>query len=845
MVKIVLAGAGAFLLLAAAGIVEQGQLLAARPVAHVKRDASGELPGPSHAPSARKSEWHITPHPMLPAPVSKASLNDVVKQTCAGCHSDLRKLGNMSLQGFDLETFGATSPALAEKMIGKLRTGMMPPPGRPRPAGDTLLRLTEALEKQMDARAIATPNVGIRPFQRLNRAEYESAIRELLALDIEADSWLPLDTKSANFDNISDVQTPSATVLESYLDAASSISRLAIGDPGDSPTTTNFKVSRLASQLEPEPGAPEGTRGGTSAMHVFPSDGEYIFSVRMYATPAGLLFGSTAPFNEKVEISVNGERIALIDLDRGMNEADPNGLELRTKPVRIRAGPSRVTAAFVKTFEGPVNDNIAPVGYSIADTQIGIQNGITVQAHVQFFAVTGPLNATGVSDTPSRRRIFSCRPTNALEARPCAERIINKLASAAYRRPVSAVDSKSLMTFYDTEAKTDGFELGVRAAVEAILASPLFIFRGEEIPITAKPGSTVQVSSIDMASRLSFFLWGGPPDSTLLAVARRGALSDTAGLAVQTKRMLADPRAEALSTRFAAQWLRLQDIDKVNPNYLLFPDYREQLALDMRKETELFFNSLVRENRSLLDLYSADYSYMNEALAKHYGIPNVAGTEFRRVKYTDPSRRGILGHASILTLTSHSNRTSPVLRGKWVMEVLMGSPPPPPPPDVPDLEKTGDVKDGRLLTTRERMEAHRANISCRSCHAFIDPIGLALDNFDVTGKWRIHENDMPLDTRGEYYDGTKISGSQDLRAVLLKRPVPLVRTFTQNLLSYAIGRRIEYFDGPTIRKIEYATRAKKYRLQDIVIGVVKSDAFRMRTVPPLRAEASVTSSPSR
>ena len=845
MMKFAFAGTCTLLLLAGGAILKHSEVLDARPLPPVRLHGLVEVAIAAPWAPRNRGDGYFTAHATVARHLSAVSLNDVVKQNCAGCHSDQRKLGNMSLQGFNFETFGATSPALAEKIIGKLRTGMMPPPGRPRPGGDTLLLLTEALEKQMDARAVAAPRVGMRPFQRLNRAEYESAIRDLLVLDITAGSWLPLDTKSANFDNISDVQTPSVTVLESYLDAASAISRIAVGDPGDSPTTTNFKVSRLASQLEPESGAPEGTRGGTSAIHAFPADGEYVFSVRLFATPAGLLFGSTAPFNEKVEISVNGERIAIIELDRNMNEADPTGMELRTKPVRIRAGPSRVTAAFVKTFEGPVNDNIAPVGYSIADTQIGIQNGITVQAHVQTFSVTGPLNPTGVSDTPSRRRIFGCRPTSPLEARPCAERIVNRLASAAYRRPVSATDSRMLMAFYDASAKTDGFELGVRAAVEAILASPLFIFRGEEIPASAKPGSTVPVTSIDMASRLSFFLWGGPPDSTLLAVARRGGLSDTAGLAVQTKRMLADPRTLALSTRFASQWLRLPDIEKVNPNYLLYPDYREQLALDMRKETELFFNSLVRENRSLLDLYSADYSYMNEALARHYGIPNISGKEFRQVKYTDPNRRGILGHASVLTLTSHSSRTSPVLRGKWVMEVLMGSPPPPPPPDVPDLEKTGEVKEGRLLTTRERMEMHRASPSCRSCHVFIDPIGLALDNFDGTGQWRIRENDMPLDTRGEYYDGTRISGSQDLRQVLLKRPVPLVRTFTQNLLSYAVGRRYEYFDGPAVRKIEYATRAKNYRVQDIVLGVVKSDAFRMRTVPSLRAEASATSSPSR
>ncbi|WP_434478128.1 DUF1592 domain-containing protein [Gemmatimonas sp.] len=771
-------------------------------------------------------------HPVIKpatATMTPAALGDVVKKTCAGCHSDQRKQGNLSLQTFDLSTIGQTAPEVAEKMINKLRTGMMPPPGRAKPGGDTLQVLLETLERTMDARYAADPNPGTRAFQRLNRAEYERAIRDVLAVDIKADSWLPLDTKSANFDNIADVQTPSATLLDSYLDAASEISRLAVGDPKASVSTSTYKIARLASQLDQVEGAPMGTRGGASVTHTFPADGEYVFTVTLHAIPTGQLFASTAPFDEKIEVSVNGERAAILEVDRGMSQADPQGMEMKTKPIPIRAGPQRISATFVRTFEGPVNDNITPLGHSIADTQIGAQAGITVQAHIQNFAVTGPFNPTGVSDTPSRRRIFSCRPMSAVEARPCAERILSRLGTQAYRRPVLANDLKGLMSFYDEGAKEGGFELGIRSALEAMLSSPHFIFRIEEVPTAAK--GRVAVNGVDLASRLSFFLWGAPPDSQLIALGRTGRLNDTTVLVQQTKRMLADPRSEALSTRFASQWLRLQDIDLVHPDANQFPDFREQLAIDMRHETELFFYNLVRENKSLLDLFTANYTYVNESLARHYDMPGVVGSEFRKVNYPAGSpRSGIFGHGSVLTLTSVANRTSPVLRGKWVMEVLMGSPPPPPPPNVPDLEKTEGAKEGRLLTTRERMEIHRANATCKSCHQFIDPIGLALDNFDVMGRWRIRENGAPLDTRGDYYDGTKITSPAELQQAMLKRPVPLMRSFTQNLMAYALGRRVEWYDAPTVRRIEAAARVNNYKLNDFIVGVVKSDAFRSRKV---------------
>ena len=815
----------------------QTKLSAASVVAPVKRGTPLVGMPAVTKPVIRKtygSHAVLTPKTALvlgaPSHASAEALTAVVKKNCSGCHNDQRKgsYGNLSLQGFDLMT-ATGAPETAEKMIGKLRSGMMPPPGKARPAGDTLQMLAESLEKMLDAKAAVTPNPGGRTFQRLNRAEYAATIQNMLGLQIDAGAWLPLDTKSANFDNIADVQTPSATLLDAYLDAASEISRLAVGDPAAKITTSTYKLPRLASQVDQVEGAPAGTRGGISVIHNFPADGEYVFAVTLQVVPTGQLYGSGAPFDEKVEVSVNGERVAVFEVDRWMSQADPNGMEIKTKPIPVRAGANRITAAFIKTVDGPVNDNIAPIGHSIADTQIGSQSGITIFSHLQNFAVTGPYNPTGVSETETRKRIFVCRPTSTAEARPCAEKIVTRLATEAYRRPVNAADLKPLMTFYDAGAKAGGFEVGIRGALEAMLSSPHFFFRTEEVKTSAaKPGDRYAVGSMDLASRLSYFIWGTSPDSSLIAIARRGTLSDTAVLVAQTKRLLADPRSQALATRFASQWLRLQDVDKVAPDALQYPDFHLQLADEMKQETQMFFTNLVKENRSIMELFTANYSFMNEELANHYGISGITGAEFRKVQYPDNRRAGLLGQASILTLTSHANRTSPVLRGKWVMEVLLGSPPPPPPPNVPDLEKTGEAKDGRMLTTRERMEIHRANPTCKSCHTFMDPIGLALDNFDVTGQWRIRENGIALDTKGDFYDGTPISSPADLEKVLMKRPIPLIRAFTTNLMAYAIGRRMEYYDNPAIRRIAASAAKDNYRMNDFILGVVKSDAFRMK-----------------
>mgnify|MGYP005629627437 FL=1 len=757
----------------------------------------------------------------------------VIKEYCMGCHDDRRMRGNLSLEDFRALDAGRT-PETGEKMIRKLRAGMMPPPGAKRPGGDTLLQLVESLEANLDAQASAHPNPGGRTFQRLNRAEYERSIGDLLGLTIDASAYLPPDTKSANFDNIADAQLLSPTLLDAYLNAAAAVSRMAVGDPNATPTEAQYRVARWASQLERAEGAPFGTRGGTSVLHYFVADGEYVFRVSFHHETTGTIVGNgrsalqTAEVPEQVEISIDGERVALLEMDRWIHASDPDGVEMRTAPIRVRSGARRVTAAFLVHAEGPVQDLIAPHDWSLASTAIAGTYGVNSLPHLRDMVIVGPDRAAGVSEAPGGAAVFSCTPDSATEARPCAERIIARLAPAAFRRPVSADETQALLRFYDEGAAAGDFAMGVRTALEAMLASPHFVFRFEEPTRAVAAGEPYPIGDSDLAARLSFFLWGAPPDAALAQVAAEGRLSDPAALDREAQRLLADPRSDALGTRFAAQWLRLQDLEKIHPDVRIDPDYHLQLAADMRRETEAFFNSLVREDRSLLDLYDADYTFLNERLARHYGVDGVTGSHLRKVQYTDERRRGILGHASVLTMTSHAGRTSPVLRGKWVMEVLLGTPPPPPPPDVPDLDEAGAVVDGRSLTTRERMEVHRANPTCNSCHRFIDPIGLALDNFDVSGKWRIRENGQPLDTRGELYDGTPVTSPADLRAALLARPIPLVRAFTENLMAYALGRRVEYFDQPTVRRITADAAADGYRMSSFVRGVIASDAFRMQ-----------------
>jgi len=753
------------------------------------------------------------------APASHAvEPQQLVQQICVACHNQHTLQAGLNLQGFDVEDPHA-NPVIAEKMIRKLRTGQMPPKEMPRNEED-ILKLVTTLESGLDRAAREKRRAGARPFQRVNRAEYARLVYDLLGLTVDPGDWLPEDQISASFDNIADVQGITPTLMVSYLTAASEIARRAIGNEGAAALQKTYSNPPSLSQHEWErmEGAPYGTRGGISALHNFPADGEYVFSMRFMS-------GWGAQFHD-IDVSINGERIALVKYGGDIDYQGRKDFPVQTPPIFIRAGEHRLVAAFIRQLDGPYEDLLRPNDRSLTGTETSY--GTTSPPHLMHLTVEGPYNPVGVSQTPSRKRIFSCRPTSVDEQRPCAEEIVTRLASQAYGRAPSERQLDDLMNFYTMGAADGGFELGVRSALEAILASPHFLFRVEREPARARPGHTYAIADIDLAARLSFFLWGTNPDSELLALAKSGKLSRDRTLRAQAERMLADPRSMSLATRFASLWLRLQDLEKLEPDEYWFPNYSLQLMEAMRHETELFFYHLVKEDKSVLDLYRADYSFMNERLSKHYGIGGVTGDEFRLVRYPNDQRRGLFGHGSILALTSLGNRTSPVLRGKWVVEVLLGTPPPPPPPGIPDLEETEGVSDGEVLTTRRRMEMHRSNPVCAACHNVMDPIGLALDNFDVTGKWRIRENGVPLDTRSTFYDGTEIATPAELSNALLKRPVPMVHEFTANLMAYALGRRVEYYDHPTVRAIVARAEKNYWRMSSLILGVIESDAFRMK-----------------
>ncbi len=782
--------------------------------------------------------------PAMPASEPKAASSNsvaLVSQYCATCHSERGKAGELSLAGFDPDR-ASEHPVTAEKMIRKLRAGMMPPPGARRPSPEVLAALAGAMESTLDAESAANPDPGWRPFQRLNRAEYAREVKRLLSLDVDVSAFLPADTVSHGFDNIADAQTFSPTLMEGYLRAASRITMLAIGDPESSPSQATYKVSKATSQLTQVDGAPLGTRGGVSVMHTFPADGDYVFSADFYAEPLGLLFGSTAA-GEQLEVSIDGARVALFDINPRMSE-EKTGLQVKSPAIHVQAGPRRVTAAFINRSEGLVNDLIAPIDHTLADTEIGVAYGITTLPHLRGLNIVGPEQTSGVSDTVSRRAVFTCRPTSAQEETVCASAIVRRLATTAFRRPVNPRDFESLMGFYQRGRKNANFERGIGKALEAILASPQFLFKLEEPPVrlASTPAAATKIEryrlgDLDLASRLSFFLWGSGPDTELLRIASEGRLKAPGMMSQQVKRMLSDERAEALATRFAAQWLRLQDLDQVLPDPIQFPYYDHTLGQAFKRETELFVESLIREDRSVLELLTADYTFVNERLARHYGIPDIAGSEFRRVTLPE-YRRGILGQGSVLTLTSIATRTSPVMRGKWVLEVLMASPPPPPPPNVPPLDEIKPTSGTRLLTVRERMEEHRKNPSCTSCHRVIDPVGLALENFDVTGKWRAKDGDVAVDASGTLYDGTTMSGPGGLRDALLKHKDMFLTSFTENLMTYALGRRLEAYDMPAVRRIIRDAAQRDYRLGAFINGVVNSVAFQSSRVPT--AELSST-----
>ena len=810
----------------------RGEQAAARPRATASAAAAPVAPAPVPRPARVGAAKTVAPS--VPA-MSSAAQTELVATYCGSCHSERAKAGGLSLAGFNAMR-AAESPDVVEKMLRKLRAGMMPPAGAKRPPAGSLDELTVALEARVDEHAAVNPNPGWRPFQRLNRAEYQRAVQVLLGVDVDVTPLLPPDTISHGFDNVADAQTFSPTLMEGYLRAASRVTALAVGDPDSVAGESTYSLPKTASQLARAEGAPLGTRGGISTTHTFPADGEYVFRLDFFAEPLGILFGNTAT-GEQIEVSINGERVALFDIDPRMNETT-SSLSLKTPSVHVQAGPQRITAAFLQRFEGPVNDLVAPIEHTMADTEIGIAVGITTLPHLRNLAVVGPHTVTGMSDTASRRTIFTCRPTTVADEAACATSIVQGLASRAFRRAPTEREVTRLLAFYDTGRRDRTFEVGVTKAVEAVLASPQFLFRLENTPATAKPGQPYRLADVELASRLSFFLWAAGPDPALLAAATQGKLATPVQLEKQVTRLLVDPRSEALATRFASQWLRLQDLDDVSPDPILYPYFDRTLSQALQKETELFVDSLVREDRSILDLLTADYTFVNGRVARHYGLPGVNGPQFRRVALPE-QRRGILGHGSVLTLTSIADRTSPVQRGKWIMEVLLGSPPPAPPPNVPALEDTKGTSDGKVLSVRERMEVHRQNPACQSCHKVIDPLGLALEHFDATGRYRIKDNGVPVDAVGDLYDGTRMDGGAGLRSALLQHKDAFLLSFTEHLMTYALGRRVEAYDMPAVRAVIRHAAKRNYRISAFVQGIVASDPFQksvVRATAPLTTE---------
>ena len=763
--------------------------------------------------------------PGLPSIESQEALVD---QYCSGCHNDVELAGNMSLAQLDLEHVDQNAE-LAEEVIRKLRAGLMPPAGSARPDADSLNALASALESGVDRAAAAAPHVDVPELHRVNRTEYGNAVRDLLAIDVDVTGLLPRDAITAGFDNMADALTVTPALMQGYVRAAEKIARLAVGDVAAPTAMVSYAVPRVENQLQHLEGTPFGTRGGSAIVHNFPADGDYSFKIDLYHWYTGSLIGYRLPDSleeQQIDVSIDGTRVALIDIDPAQQDFDGGML---TEPIHIKAGPRRVAVAFLAKFDGPVEDRYWLVDQTLVDVSIANVPGMSSLPHLKTFSITGPIDATGVSETPSRQAIFTCSPNAASEEEACAEQIISRLARRAFRRPVVADDMESLMDFYREGYEDGGFEVGVRMSLQALLAKPEFVFRFERLQEGIAPGETFAVSDLELASRLSFFLWSSAPDDQLISVAEAGRLQDPVVLRQQVRRMLEDPRSDALTANFAGQWLRLKGVDEVQPEGLTYPNFTRTLARAMRQEIELFFDTIVREDRSVFDLMTADYTFANQTLAEHYGIPNVAGTQFQRVQVTDPNRQGLIGKAGWLTMTSLSNRTSPVQRGKYVLEVLLGSPPPNPPPAVPPLEDA--ARNEKLLSVRERMEQHRANPACAACHKIMDPIGLALENFDPIGRWRLVDSGTAIDANATMYDGTELAGPAGVRDAVLAHPEAFIRNFAEKLLSYGLGRVLDHRDMPTVRSISGAAASSDNRFSSFVMGIVESPAFKMSKRP--------------
>ena len=787
---------------------------------------AGAVPALTQQPPAPRQPPPATGQPLPPTPKSPSTVESappasaeyagLVGTYCLTCHNDRLKTAGLSLQNVGMADIPEHAPVW-EKVARKLRSGEMPPPSvQARPDGPTAKAFATYLEASLDQAAIAHPEPGRAPVHRLNREEYSNAVRDLLGVDVRPGAWLPVDDSGYGFDNVAAVLSTSPALLDRYLSAAYKVSRLAVGDLTMKPVEEIYDAKR-----DPVKGSrnerlndelPFDSRGGIVVAFYFPVDADYVFKVRFLGVQA----------DEETETDPYQVRIAV---KAGLHTVGVTSPRENLKPERD-APPGGAAGAAVG--RGSDTEIPSPVDLRLNGTRLKRFDVMARTPEVSKLVIGGPYEPTGHGDTPSRRKIFGCRPARPAQEPACARTILKALAHRAFRRPVTNADLQPLYGFYEKARATGDFENGIQAAIEAMLVSPEFLFRIEQDPRGALPGTPHRITDVELASRLSFFLWSTMPDDELLDLAERGGLSEPSALERQVRRMLDDPRADALVSNFAGQWLQLRTIATLRPDPVILP-FDEALRQAFLTETTLFVSSIFREDRSLLDLLDGDYTFLNQRLAEHYGIPRVYGSQFRRVTLTDPNRRGLLGQGSVLTVTSYPNRTSVVQRGKWILENLLGTPPPPPPPDVPELKA---APHGKPLSLREQMQEHRSNPTCAACHARMDPIGFALENYDAVGQWRTKDAGAPIDASGRLPDGTEFTGPDGLRQLLMtKYRDDFVRTATEKLLTYALGRGIEYYDGPTIRSIDRDAARDNYRMSSLILAVVKSAPFQMRRAP--------------
>jgi hypothetical protein len=763
-------------------------------------------------------------HGVGPAAAGEADARRVVERYCLDCHDAERNKGEVVLEAVDLLS-PSTDAALRERVLRKLEHRQMPPPGHERPAEAAYESLVSRLASLLDRQAAARPDPGRTDgVRRLTRSEYQNAVRDLLALDIDATALLPNDEPSHGFDNVT-VGTLSPTLLDRYVSAAQKIARLAVGTPRKTPGGETYRVPPDVTQEEHVDGLPLGTRGGALFRHVFPVDGVYEFQVRLARDRNEQVEGLKRA--HEVEILIDRERAGSFTVEpRADKNADLVDAHLKLR-LAVKAGPRAVGVTFPKHPSELIETERQPF---IARFNMH-RHPRTAPALYQL-SITGPFDATGAGDTPSRRLIFGAAGIAAAGEIERARQILAPLVRRAYRRPVTEEDLRAPLQFFrEGSADGAGFDAGIENALASILVSPRFLLRVEKDPAGVAPGTAARIGDLELASRLSFFLWSSIPDDALIDAAARGELRRPKLLENQVRRMLRDRRAHSLVTNFASQWLQLRKLDSITPDLRLFPNFDDNLRQALRQETELFFASILREDRSILDLLAADYTFVNERLAKHYGIPHVYGSRFRRVSFGgDPHRQrgGLLRQGSILTVTSYATRTSPVIRGHWILANVVGEPPPPPPPNVPTLE---DAKVPASLPIRQRLDAHRQNPTCASCHKVMDPVGFALENFDAVGRWRTTEDGRPIDASGGMPDGSRFTGVAALEKGLLRRPELLAATLTEKLLTFALGRGVAPGDGPAIREIVRRARADQFRLSALILGVVHSVPFQMRKAP--------------